>query len=435
MMSGLLSQSYNIIDTAIAGKYLGEAGLASISCTSSLTTLISSVLWGFCTGTGIYTAILFGAKDFSHIKNTVYTALTLLWAVGLSICILFAVFKNPVFDYLKIDPFIREDASDYFIVYTLGLIFIISNHFGVSIMNSFGVSSYPFYMSLVSAVLNVAGNVVAITVLRLGAMGVALASVLSAAVVDILYVIKIRSCFKEMGIAQEKVKRDFSIAKKILSFAMPTTAQQLIMYVSGFLIAPSVNSLGASATASYSVSTHVYNVCASLYQNSSKTVSTYASQCIGAKKFTKLKKGVWVGFVQSSLTLLPLIILFSVFARPVCLFFFEKGYDGEALGVSIEFVRFFLPFVFLNVVNNLFHSYWRGTTAMPYLILGTAIGTLSNVGLTLLLAPKFAMTGIHLAWALSWATEAVPNLLLFLSGRWKKYLEKYESSEQKSSLR
>ena len=426
MLSGLLSQSYNIIDTAIAGKYLKEAGLAAISCTSSFITLVSSVMWGFCSGVGIYTAILFGAKDYRRIKSLIASSALLLSLTGFLVCAFFVIIKNPIFSFLNVDSSIRTEASRYFTIYTLGLVLVILNNFGLTIMNSLGASGYPFYMSLLSAALNIAGNIISITVLHMGAVGVALSTVLSALVVDVFYFFKIRSCLKELGVLHEKIYFNSDNLKNLLNYATPVTAQQLIMYVSGFLIAPSINALGAAATASFAVSNHVYNVCASLYQNSSKTVSTYSSQCLGAKKSNKLKKGVWVGFVQASATIIPIIFLFSVFAREISLFFFEKGYSGDALGYSVEFVKYFLPFVLLNVINNLFHSFWRGITAMPYLLWGTAIGTVSRIALTLVLTPRLGMTGVHLAWALSWLVEIFPNLALFFSGKWKKFIVKYE---------
>ncbi len=427
MLSGLLSQSYNIIDTAIAGKYLGETGIASISSTSSFITLISSVLWGFCTGVSIYTAILFGAEDFRRIKSTILSSATLLFVGCFLLCVVFVIIKTPIFNFLKIDPLIREDASSYFTLYTLGLVFVILNNYGVCVLNALGISTFPLYMSIVSAAINVAGNVVAIVIFRLGVAGVAIASVFSAVVVDILYAVKIALCFKEMGVLGVKTPFAPEIFKNTLAYALPSTGQQLIMYVAGFLIAPSVNVLGASATASFSVSTHIYNVCASLYQNSSKTVSAYSSQCIGAKKFDRLKKGVFAGAIQSVAVIAPVIIVFALTARPLCLLFFEKGYTGEALDYSLEFTRLFLPFVFLNAVNNLFHSYWRGITAMSYLLLGTAVGTGARIVLTLILTPLLGMTGVHLAWALSWAVEVVPNVILFLSNRWQRVLEKHKS--------
>ncbi|MBE6656461.1 MAG: hypothetical protein E7609_06330 [Ruminococcaceae bacterium] len=62
VFAGFLMQAYNLIDTVIAGRFLGEAGLAALGATSELLILTSSTFWGVNAGLGIYTASLFGAK-------------------------------------------------------------------------------------------------------------------------------------------------------------------------------------------------------------------------------------------------------------------------------------------------------------------------------------------------------------------------------------
>lgn len=64
VLSGLLSQMYGIIDTSIAGKLIGETGLAATGVTSPLTTFLSSVYWGYGTGFSIYTQSFSGEKEY-----------------------------------------------------------------------------------------------------------------------------------------------------------------------------------------------------------------------------------------------------------------------------------------------------------------------------------------------------------------------------------
>ena len=73
VLSGLLSQTYNVIDTAIAGKFLGESGLASIGATSPLITFFSSLFWGFGVGVPVYAAKLYGRGDYDKIKKSFHS--------------------------------------------------------------------------------------------------------------------------------------------------------------------------------------------------------------------------------------------------------------------------------------------------------------------------------------------------------------------------
>ena len=100
--------------------------------------------------------------------------------------------------------------------------------------------------------------------------------------------------------------------------------------------------------------------------------------------------------------------------------FFPVGFNGEALDLSIIFVKLYLPFILLCMINNLFHSFFRGTASMSLLVIATTIGAGSRLLLSLILAPKMGMNGIYLAWVLSWAIELVYALTVYFMGLWKK---------------
>ena len=87
--------------------------------------------------------------------------------------------------------------------------------------------------------------------------------------------------------------KDYSkLIKDSFSYAFPVMIQQMIMYLSSFLISPIINGLGSSATAAYSVILRIYNINAKIYQDSAKTLTVYAAQAIGANKQHLLKKGL-----------------------------------------------------------------------------------------------------------------------------------------------
>lgn len=414
MLSGLLSQSYGIIDIAIVGRFLRDEGLAAIGATASYITLLSSFLWGFSAGGGVKLGFLFGARDYKGFKSFLISTTLLLSGMCCVISLLSLIFKNSVFSFLKIEPSLYGQAFKYFSAYVAGLVFVILSNFGVHVLNSIGESSFPLKMSALSAVLNIIGNVVAVTVFHKGVWGVAVASVAAAAVVDVLYFIKILTVFRAMGVEKEKWRPEKNFLSVIMRLCLPASIQQMIMYGSSFLVSPFINAVGKSATAAYTVIQRVFEIATSLYQNSSKTVTSYSAQCIGAKKFNLIKKGIKAGFVQAFAFLLPIILFCSILSPNVCSLFFEKGFRGEAFDIAVNFVRFWMPLVIINVINNLYHSLWRGTAQMSYLVIGTLIGGVSRVALTTLLYSSMRLDGVWLAWVLSWAIEAVYNILVYL---------------------
>ena len=173
VLSGLLTQAYATIDTVIAGKYLGETGLAAVGATAPLITFVSSTFWGLSVGFAVYIANLFGSKQYARIKNAIFTGSVTFFSLILAISLVLIVFRNQLYSFLKIDALALHDADIYFTVYVAGLAFIIFNTFNLLIMNAFGISTFPFVMSILSAGLNIFGNIFTIVVLGWGKFGVA----------------------------------------------------------------------------------------------------------------------------------------------------------------------------------------------------------------------------------------------------------------------
>ena len=419
ILAGFLSQAYSIIDTVIAGRILSYDGLAAIGSTSAFIQFFSSIFWGYGVGFSIFTARLFGAKDYKKLKTVIYVNYILMMAVILALSILIILFINPIFDILSLDPKIRDDAAVYFIIYMLGSVFLLMNNNGVYLMNSLGSSSYPLFMSVLSTVLHIAGNLFTVKVLGMGVGGIAASTVLSALVVDIFYFIEVKSCFKKMGVDKYRIKFAIKPLKNSLVYSVPAMIQQMLMYFASVVISPMVNAIGSSASAAYVICLRVYDVNATIYQNSSKTLSNYAAQSIGAGKYENIKRGLRVGFLQGAVFVLPVLIATVIFARGFCSVFLPSGSTGEGLEMAVVFARYCMPFILFNMVNNLFHSFYRGVAAMRFLVAATFIGAFSRIIATYILVKFFAMNGVYLGWAISWAVECLFSLGVYFTGAWK----------------
>lgn len=419
VLTGFLTMAYNIIDTVIAGRFLGENGLAAVGATSAFITLASSVVWGFCSGFSMYIAKLFGEKNYKEIKSSIYCNTLIFTVVCLAITALTLVFRNNIYDFLKIDKKILNDAGIYFSVYMAGWIFIIMNNLGAFIMNAFGISRYPFVLSVASTVMNITGNIVSVVVLNWGVAGIAVSTVFSAFVVDVFYIIKIKKCFKEMKVDKCRVSFNGASFLQSVKYSVPVTVQQVVMYISQMLISVFINALGGGATAGYAIVSKIYSLNANIYQNSAKTLSNYAAQSVGARKPKNLTKGLKVGFLQGVVFVMPVLLICVFFAPGVCSLFFPSGYADVSLVYAVNFSRYFLPFIIFNVVNNLFHAFYRGVASMKSLISATTIGSIANFTASVILVKYYGMYGIFSGWVISWIVEAVFTVIVYISGRWK----------------
>ena len=418
VLSGVLTQAYSIIDSAIAGQFLGEIGLAATSATTPLNTFISSAFWGFCVGFSVYIARLFAAKEYRKLKSAFYTCLLLVMALGFIVGGAMILLYEPLADLLKIDEGIHRNSFVYFSIINGGRGIIVIGVLPTFTLNAMGVSGYTFWMSLLSGVLNVAGNVLSIILLDMGVAGIALSTVLSSLIVNSFYLLKIRACFKQLDNGGKRVCLQFSYIKNSVPYALLNMAQQTVMYIVGLLLSPLVNGMGIAATASYSVVTHLYNFIASVYQNSARTVSNYAAQCVGSKQYEKIKKGVGAGLLQGLAFATPFILVCVFFHEAVCGIFLKADASALTKEYSYAFAKIYLPFIYFNILNNLFHALYRGVKAMGHLFCMTLLGSFARLLCSVFLIPKMGMNGFYLGWVISWIAEAIVTTSLYFIGKW-----------------
>ncbi len=412
VLSGMLSQAYSTIDTVIAGKFIGDSALAAIGATSPLITFISSMFWGFGVGFSVYVARLFGAGEYKRIKSVIYSCIIVVFCVIVSVSALLIIFRKPIFSLFNIEY--QLETVKYFVCYMAGFIFIILTSYGVFLTNALGIGSFPFVMSVLSAALNVSGNLLAVIVLDWGVLGLALSSVIAAIVVCICYVFKFKKCFTEMGVLKEKVSFDSNGLICSTRYALPNMFQQMTMYAAGMIISPMINGMGATATAAYTVAHKAYDINASVYQNSSKTLSNYTSQACGAGKYHLLKKGIKVGAVQALAFALPFVLTCAIFPRFISSLFFDSNADPLSVEYAVTFMSKFLPFILINVFANLFHSYFRGLGEKAPLMVSTLCGSVTRIFVSLALIPSMGMIGMYIGWVCAWVSDALVCLLFYV---------------------
>ncbi|MBR7132877.1 MAG: hypothetical protein IKD04_05040 [Clostridia bacterium] len=423
VLAGVLSQAYHTINTIIAGKMIGEAGLAAIGATSPLITFFNSVFWGYGTGIGIYVASLFGAKRYYRLKTVVINNVVAVSAVIFLLSLMMVVFRKQFYAVLQIDAAVIYEADIYYTICTLGNVAMIFSVICVYIFNAFGDGTFPLYMSFLSAILNITGNIFSVAVLKLGIAGIAFSTVFSATAVDACYIIKLRRCFSQLGTNRHKSHVNLKVLRDTVHFALPTMFQQSAMYFSTLLISPLVNSIGSAASASYTVTVRIYDINATIYQNAGKTVGNFVAQCVGAKTYDKIKKGLWFGLGQNILFMLPFFLVSVFLPRWICSLFFDQGASEVAIEYTVIFLKYYLPFILLNVVANLLHHFFRGVASMKPLLIATVCGSVVRIVVSIALAPALGIHGIYIGWISFWIADALVGFLMYLFSGWEKKLE------------
>lgn len=417
VISGILANLYNTVDTIIAGVCLGDKALGAIGALSPLISVFSNIICGMGVGFGIYVALMYGKKEFDKMIKAINT-FTLVSFILSIVFTLFSVFCCEwILDVFKVAPEIRTDAGIYFKTYMIGIFFITFANCGVYILNALSSGSFPLYMSILSAVLNIGGNLLTVLVFGMGVMGLALSSVVASLAVSVVYVIKIWVFGKKLGV-KNVFAIDFHVFFLGTGYMLPPTFQQLIMYAISMFLSPLVNGLGYAMTSAYTIIYKVYEFVTVVYQNSSKTLGNYVAQCVGAKKYDLIKHSILVAIVQGLIFVLPFLILCAVIPEAITSLFLSGDYAAETFEYSIMFIKIFMPMVAINSINNIFHNLYRGLKDKAILVISSAFGGVVRLTLSYILTAKLGMLGFYIGWAISWAAEAIFSLIIYLTGVW-----------------
>ena len=75
LLSMMFQQAYNIADSVIAGKFVGEDALAAVGASYPIVMIFMAIAMGCNIGCSVIISQCFGAKDYSRMKTAVNTSL------------------------------------------------------------------------------------------------------------------------------------------------------------------------------------------------------------------------------------------------------------------------------------------------------------------------------------------------------------------------
>ncbi len=418
VLSSLLSSAFNIINTSIAGLFLGAEGLAATSASIPFLHVVDAVFIGHGYGLSVYSANLFGAKDYEKLKRTIYANVFLTLIVATVLFSLSIVFNETLLHLLNIEEKIFADTQKYFCLISIAMIFSFTTHMLLTCCHAMGETKFPLYLSLASSIASVTGNVLAVAVFRLGVVGLAINSIIVNAIVLFCYWMRFRKYFRQLGVGTKIPRLHWSDIKPIFSYSLPNMFQQSAMYVAAFLIAPIQNGLGYLAIAAISVAGRIQNILSSFYYSASKTAGNYIAQCIGAKKFHKIKKAVFAALLQGFIFFATLFLPIFFFPEFVAGLFIKQSTEPEVFGYVVLYIQAYLPFLCLHVFCGIFHSILRGLKSNVHLIISSMIGAFGKMAFAIILTPSFGVRGIFAASALGWGMECIYVTVLCVTGLW-----------------
>lgn len=414
----IFQQLYNIADSLVAGKFIGENALAAVGNSYEITLIFIAFAFGCNIGCSVIVSQLFGAKNYKDMKTAVYT--TMISSAILCIILMFfgIIFCNGLLTMIHTPKEILADSKLYLDIYVWGLPFLFFYNIATGIFSALGDSKTPFIFLAISSTSNILVDILFVSTFHMGVAGVAWATFLCQGISCVLSVMVV---FRRLtGIHTDgKVSiYSFGIFKKIAVIAIPSILQQSFISIGNIIIQSAINNFGTGVMAGYSASVKLNNLVITSFTTLGNGISNYTAQNIGAGKMSRIRAGFKAGVKMVWLLCVPLVGLYIV-AGKVLVNFFMNNPSKMALSTGVQFLRILAPFYFIVSVKLVADGILRGAGLMKKFMIATFTDLTLRVVLAEVLAVKAGVVGIWCAWPIGWTVAMVLSVMFYRNGPWR----------------
>ena len=357
VLGNLFQLTYNAVDSIIVGHFVGKEALAAVGICNPITTLMILFLNGLCMGAAILMGMQYGAKDYDTLHRQISTTMLSGVVFSVTLTVLCVIFAVPMLKLIQVDPSIMDLTAEYLRIIFWGLMFTFLYNFFSSTLRALGDSNSPLYFLIISAVLNVFGDLFFVIVLKDGSRGCAISTVLSEALCSLFCVIYIQKKVPLLRLGKKWLVFDSRLLKKTIAFGWASAMQQATVQMGKIAIQALVNTMGVSVAAAFAVVNRIDDFAITPEQNIAHAMTALMAQNKGAGKNDRMREGFRCGMILELVYGAAVMLICLGFARPLMSLFVK---DEEVIGHGVVYLHLIAVMYILPAVTNALQGFFRG---------------------------------------------------------------------------
>ncbi len=409
----IFQQLYNIADSLVAGKFIGENALAAVGNSYEITLIFIAFAFGCNMGCSVVVSSFFGAKDHARLKTAVSTAMISSAAICAVLMAAGLIFGRGLLALIRTPAQLMADSALYLKIYVWGLPFVFFYNISTGIFSAMGDSRTPFFFLAASSIANIAMDVLFVTVLHMQVAGVAWATFLCQGVSCALALAAVFLRLRKLPGDGKFSYFNVSIFRRLMRIAIPSMLQQSFISVGNIVIQSAINGFGEAVVAGYAAGVKLNNLVITSFTTLCNGISNYTAQNLGAGKTERIRGGFYAGVKIVWMLSLPLTLLYCFAGAPLIRFFINEP-TATAVDTGVTFLRILSPFYFVISAKLVSDGILRGAGMMKRFMIATFTDLILRVALALILSKtSLGATGIWCAWPVGWCTATVLSLWFF----------------------
>lgn len=290
MLSMLVSELYNMIDTIFVGNYVDPSGVGALSVVFPIQRIIIALSMMIGIGTSTAFTRARGAQDYDSARNIITNGFTLVLAVMLPLTVFIYFNAESVLSFLGGNGAILSYGVEYLSFIIFGSIFLSWTIFTSNIMISLGKTKISIMSTAIGAIMNFFIDLVLVKYLHMGVKGAAVATLVSQIAGFLFAYYHLSKLKREMN-----VERGFKISYKyVLAILAVGVSAFIVEAEDGILMAVLNNLLDIVAKDEgiiiLAVITKVYMFLFVTLFGISSGMQPIAAYNLGAENYVRLKE-------------------------------------------------------------------------------------------------------------------------------------------------
>ena len=422
MASNAMQVLYSTIDMIIVGEFVGTPGLSAVSQASLIVNFATMVCLGFSNAGQVLIAQALGAgkkKEMNRIMGTLF-GFVLVLAVVLSAIML--VFRKPILVAMNIPDESYDMAMDYLVICAFGLIFTAGYNMVSAVLRGMGDAKRPFLFIGIASGVNLVLDLVFTGWWGWGVAGAAWATIIGQGVSFIFSLIYLYIRRQGFGFdfKKESFIPNFKYVGMIVKQGTPMAIQSGCINLSMLTVNALINSISVEASATFGVGVRIDDIVNKISQGIQYAAMPMVSQNIGAGEQKRAKQVVYWAWIYSAALTVFFMVLYVCFGKQLFMVFSDDPVVHEMSHIFIKAILWMFPaFAVMRGSGAFIQGLGHAKLCMVLAILD---GVVLRIGLSWLfgIALDWGFYGFVLGYGLAPYGYAIPSLIYFLSGKWKK---------------
>ena len=286
VLEQLLNSIMGTADTMMVSN-VGSAAISAVSLVDSINVLVIQAFSALAAGGAIICAQYIGQRNKEKANESARQVLFIITAISVAVSLICLVFQKPLLRLIfgSVEPADMRASETYFFYTALSFPFIAAYDSAASIFRAQDNTKGPMIISMISNVMNIAGNAVMIWVFHMGVAGAALSTLISRIFCAVVVIIQLRKEKEGQEIVVRdyfEIRPDWSMIRRILGLGIPSGIENSMFQLGKLAIQSTVSTLGTTAIAAQAMTNILENLNGIAAIGVGVGLMTIVGQCLGA---------------------------------------------------------------------------------------------------------------------------------------------------------